>query len=278
MDNSNMAIIEADNMQGYIVAKDNQFIKKSLYDLSLMEQRVIACAVSTLDSRQELRENEMPVCRIRLNTFCELCGIERRGAVKYLKGVLKKLRDNSYWLQDDEGRSYLFSWVYDAILDDNNDFMVIMLSRYVKPYLLNLNADFTEYKLPMILRFTNKYSNMIFDLIYAEYKKTGYIYGAERKYSAGTLKTSVEEMKIRVRVKKGEDGKLIHGNIKFVDLRIHMLEPAVADINKYTDIMVDIEYIMNGKKAEYILFHYRPKTKDELSEVPLFRGRRIESL
>lgn len=278
MDNSNMAIIEADNMQGYIVAKDNQFIKKSLYDLNLMEQRIIACAISTLDSRQELGENEMIVCKIRLNAFCELCGIERRGAVKYLKGVLIKLRKNAYWLQDDKGKWCLFSWVYDADLDEDNDFMTVILSRYVKPYLLNLNADFTEYKLPMILRFTNKYSNMIFDLIYAEYKKTGYIYGSERRYSAGTLKMSVEDMKIRVRVKKGEDGKLVHSNIKFVDLRIHMIEPSIKDINKYTDIMVEAEYVMKGKKAEFIIFHYRPKTKDELSEVPLFRGKRIESL
>ena len=89
---------------------------------------------------------------------------------------------------------------------------------------------------------------------------------------------SVEDMKLRVRVKKGEDGKLVHNNIKFVDLRIHMIEPAIEDINKFTDIMVDVEYLMRGRKTEDILFHYRPKTKKELSNVPLFRGKRIESL
>lgn len=278
MNNSTMTIIEADNMQDYIVAKDNQFIKKSLYDLSLMEQRILACAISTLDSRQELRENEMPVCQMRLSSFCELCDIERRGAVKYLKGVLKKLRDTSYWIQKNDGSFTLFSWVAKAEIIDKKDNIIVWLSLDLKPYLLNLNSDFTEYKLPMILRFTNKYSNMIFDLIYAEYRKTSYIYGSERRYSSGTLVMSVEDMKLRVRVKKGEDGKLIHNNIKFVDLRIHMLEPAIEDINKFTDIMVDIEYIMNGRKTETILFHYRPKTKAELSKVPLFRGKRIESL
>lgn len=278
MNNSNMTIIEADTMQKYIVAKDNQFIKKSLYDLSLMEQRILACAIATLDSRQELRENEVPVCRMRLSSFCELCGIEKRGAVKYLKGVLKKLHDTSYWIQREDGSYKLFSWLTDADIIDKEDMIIVRLSLHLKPFLLNLNSDFTEFKLPMILRFTNKFSNMIFDLIYAEYKKTGYIYGVERKYSSGTLKMSVEDMKLRVRVKKGQDEKLVHNNIKFVDLRIHMLEPAIKDINKFTDIIVDIEYIMNGRKTEYILFHYRPKTKAELSKVPLFRGKRIESL
>lgn len=278
MKEKEMYIIEADKMQGYIVTKDNQLIRRSLYDLSLMEQRILACAISTVDSREELRENELPQCEIGVKAFCELCGIERRGAITYLMNVLIKLRDRSFWVQKDDGTYSTFSWVSEAEINEKNDTIVVLLSKSLKPYILDLNSRFTSYKLPMILRFTNKYSNMIFDLIYAQFKENGYPYGAERRYPSGVYEISVEEMKQRVRTRKGNNNEMTHQNINFADIKNHMINPAVEDINRFTDIMVSVEYIKNGRKVETILFNYRAKNKSELAKVPLFRGKKIESI
>ena len=39
-------VAEAQKMESYIVAKANEFILHSRYDLSTMEQRIIACMIS----------------------------------------------------------------------------------------------------------------------------------------------------------------------------------------------------------------------------------------
>lgn len=278
MEGKDLTSLEADKMQRYLIAKDNQFIKRSFYEYTVMEQRLIACAISTIDSRKkiDIDDDTTVRCEFDIDVFCELCGIERRSAITYLRGLVEGLIKKGGYYQTEKRLDYIH-WVADSSFDLENNLIILWLSRTVKPYLLNLDADFTEYKLPMILRFKNKYSNLIFDLIYAEYGKGCYIYGTERRYSSGTLSMSVDDMKMRVRTKR-EKNKTVNQNISFKDLRIHILEPSIEDINEYTDIMVDIEYLTKGRKTETILFHYRPKTKAELSKVPLFRGKRIENL
>ena len=104
-------VAEAQKMEGYIVAKANEFILHSRYDLSTMEQRIIACMISMLDSRSEDDGDELLNCELDINTFCELCKIEKRGSIKYLKEVTKGLRDKSFWIESSQGVMETFSWV-----------------------------------------------------------------------------------------------------------------------------------------------------------------------
>lgn len=266
--------IEAKKMQGFVVAKSNQFILHSRYDLSLMEQRILACMISMLDSRPESLlegDDDSLDCELNIDTFCELCKIEKRGSSKYLKEVTKGLRDQSFWMETSEGVSETFSWVDKVKIDEKRGIIILRFSNDMKPYLLNLDTDFTAYKLPMILRFSSRYTNIIFDLIYAEYG---------RKYkTSGLYQISVDEMKSRVQIKKDKKtNKVINQNISFKDLRVRILEPAVSEINKFTDIMVDIDYIKNGRKFETIQFKFKPKSKSELQSVPPFSENRIENL
>lgn len=269
-----LSAVEAKKMQGYIVAKSNQFILHSRYDLSLMEQRILACMISMLDSRPEDsrgNDDELLDCELNIDTFCELCKIEKRGSSKYLKEVTKGLRDQSFWMETSEGVSETFSWVDKVKIDEKRGVILLRFSNDMKPYLLNLDTDFTAYKLPMILRFSSRYTNIVFDLIYAEYG---------RKYkTSGLYQISVEEMKSRVQIKKDKKtNKIINQNISFKDLRVRILEPAVNEINKFTDIMVSIDYIKNGRKFETIQFNFKPKNKNELQNVPPFSENRIENL
>ena len=99
--------VDEDDMQRYIVAKSNQFILHSRYDLTLMEQRILACMISMIDSRSD----ELRDCELDIDTFCSLCKIEKRGSSKYLKEVTKGLRDQSFWMETEEGVYETFSWV-----------------------------------------------------------------------------------------------------------------------------------------------------------------------
>ena len=266
--------VDAIKMQGYIVAKSNQFILHSRYDLSLMEQRILACMISMLDSRPEAMNesnDDLLNCELNIDTFCELCKIEKRGSSKYLKEVTKGLRDQSFWMETSEGVSETFSWVDKVKIDEKKGIISLRFSNDMKPYLLNLDTDFTAYKLPMILRFSSRYTNIVFDLIYSEYGK---------KYkSSGSFRISVAEMKSRVQIKKDKSNqKIVNQNISFKDLRVRILEPTICEINMYTDIKVSVDYIKKGRKIDTIQFNFQPKTKSELSSVPPFSENRIENL
>lgn len=271
-------IAEAQKMQGYIVAKANQFILHSRYDLSLVEQRIIACMIATLDSRPEAYidnsfigdSNDLLDCELNIDTFCELCKIEKRGSIKYLKAATKGLRDQSFWMETEDGISETFSWVEKVIIDEKKNTIMLRFSQDMKPYLLNLGSKFTSYKLPMVLRFNSRYTHIIFDLISSEYGKNF--------KKPGVFRISIDEMRSRVQIKKNKDNKIVNKNISAKDLRVRMVDIAVDEINKYTDIMVDAFFIKNGRKYDTIRFNFRPKTSEELLKVPAFSENRIENL
>lgn len=258
--------VEAEEMQRYIVSKSNQFILHSRYDLSLMEQRILACMISMVNSIG----SELQDCELDIDTFCTLCKIEKRGSSSYLKEVTKGLRDQSFWMETEDGYE-TFSWVEKISINEKKGKIILRFSNDMKPYLLDLQSDFTSYKLPMVLRFSSRYTNIIFDLIYSKYGQIG------RK--SGTLEITVDEMKSRVQIKKDKKtNKVVNSNISFKDLRVRILEPAMREINTFTDIMIDVDYIKKGRKMEIIRFNFRKKSKQELEQVPPFSENRIESL
>ena len=211
------------------------------------------------------------VAVLDIDTFCTLCKIEKRGSARYLKEVTKGLRDQSFWMETEEGVYETFSWVEKISINEKKGKITLRFSNDMKPFLLNLQSDFTSYKLPMVLRFSSRYTNIVFDLIYSKFGQNG------RK--SGSLEILVDEMKERIQIKKDKrTNRVVNQNISFKDLRVRILEPTLEEINKFTDIMVDAEYIKNGRKTELIRFNFRKKTKHELENVPPFSENRIDLL
>lgn len=260
--------VEAKKMEDYSVAKSNEFINRSKYDLSVMEQRFLACMISMLDSRtKELREkcDDILSGELSIDTFCELCHIEKRGSIKYIKEVLTTLGQRVFWIESEEGKLTMWRWIDTVDIIPKSGLLRFTFSSCLKPYLLNLEKNFTSYKLPMVMRFSSRYANIIYDLIKA---KLGQSYGFR-----SSLEISVEEMKKKVQVehwdKKRKTTKIVNQNINFKDLRSKILEPAVEDINKCTDVVVELQYVKKGRKIDTICFLFRYKLKKEIQEMSL---------
>lgn len=272
MKGTQLSVIEAKRMQNYSVSKANQFIWNSMYCLTITEQRILACAISLLDSRPidetKIGETASMECEFRIDTFCKLCNIDKKASLTYIKTLLGGLRNKSFWIENDDGAFETFSWVEKAKFDPKSQLITVELSKDMKPYLLNLDKNFTTYKLPIILRFQSKHSTAIFDLIYSKYCENSYVYDGFRKYSRGEFQMPLEELKDRVAMKwDNKKNVLVKQNLSFKDFRVNMLEPAILDINKYTDILVDVEYLKRGRKIEIVCFKYKPKTKEELAKI-----------
>lgn len=257
-----LTIIEPRKMAGYSVAKANEFIWNSMYSLSLMEQRIIACAISMLDSRAEAEIDSMWV-EIDADAFCELFNISKRSSVSYIMSLLKPLSDKSSWIKLDNGHIKLFRWISDIDVDPHSKIFRIEIGRDLKQYLLNLDKNFTSYKLEMITSFQSKYSNIIFDLIYSHWRREGFsVGGGKRKYPAGEFQILLEDLKDKILYKWVREGKELvmkRFDLSFKDFRVKVIEPAISEINQFTDMSVSVYYIKKGKKYEIIQFIYAPK-------------------
>lgn len=269
MNSAPLSTVEAKKMRDYSVAKSNELIIRSKYDLNVVEQRILACMISTLDSRPREKggsDKDVLAGELSIDTICELCNVEKRGSSKYISALAKNIRDRSFWFETSKGEYETISWLDKVKYSENKGIIYFVFSSDVKSYLLNLDEDFTTYKLPMVLRFDSRYTNLIYDLIQAKFG---------RSYKVpSSLVMSVDEIRQRVQVermdKKTNKLKIVNQNINFKDIRTKILEPAVKEINMYTDIIVDLSYVKKGRKVDTIQFTFRAKTKDEMSEIPPF--------
>ena len=81
--------------RNYLVVKSNDLVQKSRYELSLLEQKVVACICSLIkpEHAKEAMENGHTLeYQFNIRDFCRICGIDCNNGKNYInvRAVLKK--------------------------------------------------------------------------------------------------------------------------------------------------------------------------------------------
>ena len=121
----------------------------------------------------------------------------------------------------------------------------------LKPLLLLMKNHYTEYPAEAIKGLRSKYAFRFYDWL-ASYRYKG---NGGQFYRVFTISEIREKMALR------------HDEYKFFkDLRVYAIEPAMNDINNYSDLSIlDVEYIKNGRSFEEVKITAEPKKQRQLS-------------
>ena len=229
------------------VVKSNDLIQRSRFSLNLQQQKIVLFLVSKIDPGDEdFKEYEF-----NISEFCRVCGIEATGGSMYadLRDSIKALADKSLWVDLGDGESVLCRWVEKARISKKRGKIKIRLDADLKPFLLQLKANFTRYELRWTLRFKSKYAVRLYELVASLHYHEMEEY--QQIFSIGNLK------------------KLMGAEIydRYYDFRIRALEPAVREINRFSDKSVEYFPIKQGKSVERIAI--RITTKGALQRLKL---------
>ena len=219
-----------------LVVKHNDLLRKSRYTLSANEQKIIIYLISKINTDdKELKEIE-----INILDFCKVIGIEINGdAYNRVKETIKSLADKSWWLTFTEKKETLFRWINEAEIEKGNGIIKLQLSNHLKPYLLELKQNFTKYELINILSLRSKYSIRLYELL------KSYLW-------QGGWQVSVKEIRELLET----EGKYK----EFKDFRKRVLNPAIEEINGYTDLQIEISTLKRGKSISHLHFKIDEKT------------------
>ena len=225
------------------VSKSNALIQKSRYTLSVQEQKIILYLISQITPYDQ----EFKLYEFNIIDFCKVCGIDYEGGKNYrdIKAAIKSIRDRSIWVQIDENTETLLSWIEKPYIDKNSGTIRIRLDEDMKPYLLNLKANFTSYELIYTLRFRSKYTIRLYELINSihfkpldEYVKTYDLEELKVLMGAETYKT-------------------------YQTFKNRALNMAVGEINQYSDKNVRYETVKKGKAVVAIRLYITSKDQVE---------------
>ena len=224
---------ELEKARNAIVVKSNDLIQKSRFELSTLQQKLVlflASKINTYDDDFKLHE-------FSITEFCEICGIDETSGGNYIaiKKAIKDIADKSIWIALEDGRETLVRWIEKPYIDKKSGLIKIRFDKDMKPFLLQLQGNFTEYELIWTVQFKSKYSIRLYEFV----KSIHY-----NKLSPYEHIFTVEELR---KVMGAED---VHKEWK--NFRARVLEPAIAEINEFSNQTIEYSPMMKGKAVERV--------------------------
>ena len=214
------------------IRKANELIQQSRFDLSTQQQKVVLYLISQISPFDE----DFKECEFDIIDFCKVCGIDYDSGRNYemLKTQIKKIADKSIWVKlDDDEVETLLRWIEKPYINKRSGKIRIKLDEDMKPFLLQLRKNFTQYELIYTLHFKSKYSIRLYELIKSIHYNELETY--KRYYS-------IEEIRKLLGI---EEGKLLD----FKNLKARVLKPAIDEINMYSDKSITAEWIKKVNKV-----------------------------
>lgn len=225
-------------LQGMYVAKGNTLIQKSRYSLSLTEQKAVLFMISKIKPHDE----PFTEYTFSIKDFCLACNFDNSGGfyMRYVKECINKLAESVINIEL-EDKTIVTHWFSSATIHKEEGTISFVFDRNISPFLYELHSFYTQYSLENILPMKSKYGIRLYEFLRS-------IQSIDHKQVISIL-----ELRLRIGCDKYPN---------FADFRKNVIEPAIQDINTFSDIRVVYNTIKTGRKVTEIEFVIRPSNGD----------------
>lgn len=225
-----------------IVAQNNTLIDAPK-DLSLLEYKLFLIVVSKIDPMCD----EIPVFSISAEEFCKATGIKDNGSVyRDLQKAADRLMKRVARTYDPELNITInVNLTRKALYWHDQGRIEIHLSNDIKPFLVNLQKEFTQYKLSNVSHMASLYAIRLYELL-------------KKQENFGKRIFELDDLRIKLGISKGQYSR-------FSDFKRSVLKIAIKEINNKTDIAIKFELKKTRQKFTHIKFDIKTKpnsTKD----------------
>lgn len=211
------------------IVKSNEIIQESRYKLTAQQQKLVLYMISKVRPH----DTEFKEYTFDLKNLCQILNIDISGANYYrFRENIQNIADCSFWIHTD-GKDKLYRWFDDVEIQPNTTTIKIKFDEDLKPFLLQLSKNFTEYQLEKVLCFDSKYSFRLYEL----FKSCAY---------KEKIVISVEDLKRKLMITDKYD--------RFTTFKTKVLNKAIEEINTYTDLEITYTLIRQNRTITSIDF------------------------
>lgn len=233
-----------------IVYKDNNLIEAS-YALTLTEQRIILLSIIIAREMDENFSSETPVT-VPASMYMEKFKVERQTAYEALQTACDTLFERRLSFESTEAETgqkafYKSRWVSKVGYLKDAACVQLTFAPDIVPLFMSLEKRFTRYELKQIADLSSIYSIRLYELL-IRWRSTGFM----------TIKIE------NLREKLG----LLNGQYKTMgDFKKRVLDNAVAQINQYTDIIVQYSQVKEGRLIKEFHFSFEIKKIKDVKQI-----------
>ena len=223
-----------------IVKKDNRLVEAK-YKLTINEQRIVFSIIGKIRTD----DDDFDDYTINLAELAEFFGVTKsRSFYEEIQLAAKQLIEKTIDISTSKRRRFV-SWLSFLEYGEGEASMTLRFDKALKPYLLNLQANFTQYHLAAVANFKNSYSIRFYEFLKMR----------QNMGKGGQFFVQYEILELKEIL-----GISVDEYNFFKDFRIRVIEPSLKEINTQTDLnIVQVDYIKKGRAIHSIKITAEPK-------------------
>lgn len=237
------------------VFKRNDMIQKARFSLNIQEQRTVLYAISKIQPT----DTYLKEYTFEIKDFYNVIGWDKESYTEF-KAMLKALSDKSWWITLPTGEESLVRWFTTAKSNKKSGKVTVKFHEDMMPYLVQLAQGtefYTKYQLQYVLPMSSQYSPRLYELL------KSYQYNNRQWFF------DIDDLKHVLDCKNYTN---------FSDFKRFALDPAVTEINKYTDLAIFYTQTKSGRKVVKINFFMDRKTESEILRVQLNNQQELDQI
>ena len=240
----NWGDLELFKMGADLVVKDNSLINAS-YNLEVAEQRLILLAIVQARSTGQGITAESKLS-IHAKDYADRFDVTNETAYEALKSAVHNLfnRQFSFKEQTDDNKEIVVKsrWVSRIAYIDSMGVLQITFAPDVVPLITRLEQHFTSYQLKQVQQLTSKYAIRMYEILIS-WKSVG-----------KTPVLDINDLRFKLGIEDSEYKRMS-------DFKARVLEPAIKQINEFTDIKAEYAQHKSGRTITGIDFKFKLKNQ-----------------
>lgn len=221
-----------------MVVKRDDFIQKSRLELTKQEERIVLFAISQIKPEDTV----FTEYTFDLKDFYVACGLKSQSYTD-LKKIISNLDNKTWWQEiDDKGTLTHMRWFNVVRIQPNSGLITVRFHDDMQPFLFGLKKQMafaTGYNVLYTIPMKSSYSPRLYELL-KSYQKNNQNWFFD-----------LEKLKYLLNAEKYKTWN---------DFRKTVLEPALKEVNTYTDLTVAYSEEREGRKVARVSFYMAKKS------------------
>ena len=246
------------DLKNNLVVKSNELITAS-YAMTVNEQRLLLACIGQIDSRTTLDNGA--VFRLSVEQARDLFYTkgDQRNTYRDMQDACERLFERKVRIALPEKQELLTRFVQSIVFDPENGTADLRFAYEILPYLSQLEANFTKYRLSNIVQLTSSHAVRIYELIVSwatqgQYYKEMEIDAFRELLGLGEKYKQNSELKARVTI------------------------PAMQQINESTDFELDISFRKSKRTFKWIQLRFNQKAAAKAADLEAKNQRETRAL
>ena len=254
--NEKKVVCTLNDLEKRKVVEHNSLIT-SIAKMQKTALKMFELAVSCIDTENPPKDNIIYLSKKELFAFFDVSSASKHTRFKEAIELMQK--QAFFQIKEVKDKGYEMTSIVPIPTvkwNSYNDDVMIQFNQFIMPYLIDLKAEFTQYKISELKELNSKYSIILYRWLSMNYNQYEHY-----SYKGGRREEQVEAYRnplITVKeLREITDTVSLYQTFK--DFDSYVLKNSLKEINAYTSFNVTYEKVKKGRSIDSIVFHIEKK-------------------